>query len=149
LIEVGNDLDSGDDLVIQIEKKIREIIDLVDSDRLQNLNFEKEEETLLQKIMDDLRNKDWRLVKKDLTEEENEEAEVLRLELNEIKLIHTKFRELVEMMGRSNLLIPDTEKEFSMYFKEMYKFAIAYEAIMFDLYKKEKMLLEQMEKDLE
>lgn len=123
-------------LDLEIREKIYDIIELIESDRLNDLNFDKEEELFLSKLKKDMRNMDWRLVKRDVTLDIDNQDNMLRCDINEIQETYTKFQELVAMLKESDY--NDT------YFKELYNFAKSYEIILQDMLKKEQILLKQI-----
>lgn len=130
--------DTNDEMGIylKIRDKIEKIMDLVESDRLKDLNFDKEEELFLQKIEEDLKNKNWRLVKRDIDSDIESEDSMLRLDIEEISIIYNEFKELVKIFDGS----PGDAK----YYTILMNFAKAYEKILLDLYEKEKVILQNL-----
>jgi hypothetical protein len=140
------------DLNKRISEKFLEIRDLIESGELCELTILKEENHILSKIKEDMKHRDWRVVKKDIELETKDELKVLRLEEKEIKNLHSKFLDLMKIMKRRNLvsalnedLILQKDKEQYVkleeyYFVQIYKFIGNYERIFRHLWGKELLL---------
>jgi hypothetical protein len=130
----------------EIEEKLNEIIVFIQDDRLKNLNFEKEEELLLKQLEIDIKNKDWKLVKRDITVQEDDESNVLRLEIDDVEKLQLLFKELKELM-QGSALMPQAkeEKEHEHYFFKVYRIVSAYEKIFLELFEKEQEILDKLD----
>jgi len=136
----------------KITEKLIEIRDIVESGSLQDLSIVKEEKHLISQLEEDIRHKDWRAVKRGSDQETVEEEQVLRLELRELKELHSKFAALMSLMNKNKLMVAIKEdaaefkdkSEFlkleEYYFMQIYKFVMAYESIFRHLVQKESML---------
>jgi hypothetical protein len=139
---------------LAIAEKLVEIRDLLESGPLHNLKIRKEEQHLLASLEADLKHRDWRAVKKDIAEEEAEEEKVIRLEAAELKILHTKFTELLALadveLSHLKKHLPresqkdDFEQKEEHYYLQIYKFARAYEEIFRHLLEKEEILLRKL-----
>jgi len=133
----------------QISDKLIEIRDLIESGALSDLRIEKEEEQVLQSLGQDIAHREWRAVKSESIAGFENQKRVLRLEEDELRLLHSKFIELMELMKRSRLIAAleadlteqkqkeDYGKAEEYYFVQIYKFVRAYERIFRHLLKKE------------
>jgi len=128
--------DAPHELIFEVGMVLIEIRDIVES---QNIQILKEETKLLDKLENDVAHRDWRAVKED----EKKEAEIIRLRVEELRTLHSKFIEAMKLMKRSgkidleqNLKRPTKKKDY--YLVELYKFLRAYERIFRHLWMKEK-----------
>ena len=144
------------ELSCEISSQLIEIRDLIESGKLQDLKFVKEEEHILSKLKEDIDHKNWKVVKSDIIQEKKDEKKVLRLEKHELTGLYVRFAKLTKFMKESHLKdvidkdsLSETEKdEFvkkeEYYFLEIYKFAKAYETIFKQLLEKEKHLFKKL-----
>lgn len=141
---IPSDMKEIHTLHTDITNKLIEIRDLVESDRLKDLRLEKEEEAILQRLREDVAHRDWRAVKSDLKAEKEEEEKVLRLEIVELRELHSKFMDLMKLIKRGNISAAD--EEIQHYFMQISTFANAYERIFRQLWKKENILYGKIKK---
>jgi len=140
----------------EILDKIVEIRDFIETETLQDLRIEKEEEDLLEKLEEDVRHRAWRAVKRDIRREKAEEKKAIRLHRDELRAIHIKFLELLILIRKkvrpalkdltTENKKEDFEKREEYYFLQIYKFISAYERIFRHLLKKERILLEKLKR---
>lgn len=138
-------------LEFEMLAKLDEIIGYLESDRLRDINFEKEEEIALNKLEHDIKNKDWRLIKKDIKADIIAEDNILRLEVNEILNIYNMLHALIAVLNQSKLKDAEENeqnKKQIYYFSKLFKLTSAYMDIIKEMYDKEKILLDQVEESL-
>lgn len=136
----------------KIVDKLIEIRDLIESGKFHDLRIIKEENMILSKLKDNIKNREWKAVRRDIDLETREEKQVLRLEKPELKELHSKFIDLMKLMKRSKLIsaieedwnIAKEKEEYDKveeyYFLQIYKFARAYEQVFKHLLEKELIL---------
>ncbi|MFW6283717.1 MAG: hypothetical protein ACOC1P_06745 [Minisyncoccales bacterium] len=138
---VPEDMDRGRELNKKIKNEIVELCDVIMTDRLSDLDIEKEDELILRKLNRDVKNKRWKIVKKDFDDEKRIEGETIRLENSELKELRKRFLELIENIANSNLA-NQINSEKNGYFVKLFQFIKSYEKIINDLIKKEDLLIE-------
>ncbi len=136
----------------QISAKLIEIRDLIESGALSDLRIEKEEEQVLQSLGQEIAHREWRAVKSESIAGFEDQKRVLRLQQDELRLLHSKFIDLMKLMKRSRLIAAvesdlteqkqkeDYKKVEEYYLVQIYNFVRAYERIFRHLLKKEMMI---------
>lgn len=128
---------------------MQELVDITNDERLKELHLVKEEQHHIDKLSDDTKHKHWRAVRK-------LEKKSLRVEHHELKLLHTKFGMVMDIIKSYDIAVDkdlptpedkhkyvELEQKIHYYFIQTYKFAKAYEKIFRDLYNKEKKLFKK------
>jgi len=160
-------------LTRKISLKLIEIRDIVQSGGYKDIIIEQEEEDLINKLEEEVghrnwkarRNKPrWRQYKRQYIRNfiliiSRKQGKVLRLELHELKELHSKFQSLAKLMRRKkvsseinkDLTTPKQKEQYEnlldYYFVQIYKFAITYQRIFSHLWQKERILSEKLKKD--
>jgi len=149
------------ELNLEVGILLGEIVELIESGRLRDLKFEREEDQILQKLATDVKHREWRAVKTDVDLESKEEELVLRLQIHELREIRSKFTELKRLMRRSNLQSvlnkaissekqkEEFERKEEYYLFHIYKIISTYERIFRHLWDKERKLSAKLSKDSE
>jgi hypothetical protein len=129
----------------EIAEEIEEIHNLITQDETREIHLKKEEEKILKKVSKG-KHRAWRIIEK-------KEKESIRLHISEINKLHSKFKDLANLMKESKLIKAineDTSSEKAVeeyknkeeyYFLHIYKCARAYEHILKGLLAKEKSLV--------
>lgn len=128
-----------------VMESLIEIRDILTSGELQDLKFVKEEKSLFNQIKLDIAHKYWRAVKTDISTAKDKEKRVIKLEKNELKNLHSKFKALIKIMKNSKLMkfnITSLDKSahkdlINYYFLQIFLFAQHYEHVFKHLLKKE------------
>ena len=156
-------------LTRKISLKLIEIRDIVESGGYKDTIIEQEEEDLINKLEEEVGHRNWKARRKKprwrqyirnfLLIISRKQGKVLRLELHELKELHSKFQALAKLMRRKkvsseinkDLTSPKQKKEYldlvEYYFVQIYKFAIAYQRIFSHLWQKERILSAKVERD--
>jgi hypothetical protein len=145
------DEEDNDEIDIMISDKLDEIVSLLENDEMKDLNFEKEEEIHLNKLKRFIKNHNWKLVRKHIDEEESKGESILKMELVDLRTLHNKLAQLLNLMRKSrhfDSIDKEEKDEQEYYFSETYKFVRVYEAILGELYQKEKELTDKIEEHL-
>lgn len=133
----------------EVARRLVEIGKMVESCMLKDLEILAEEKEVLTRLQTDAKHKKWRAVKRDLRQEAADERKVIRLELRELKKLHSKFRGLKRVMDRHALIAainadltdPKQKEEYQRleeyYFWKIYKFIRIYEDVFKHLLEKE------------
>ena len=121
-----------------------EIKDVIESDESKELKFEQEEKRLLAIFEYASQHKNWRLVRKIISAEEKLESSVERLQEEELKGLHSKFRRIKRLTNRINL--GNIDEKVRHYLIRLIKLLSAYERILWHLLKKEKILKKKLRK---
>jgi len=122
------------DFILLLIEKISEITDLIESDRLKDMQFVKEEEAIAEKLEEDIKHRDWRAVRIDIALEKREEKKVVRLEERELKEIHSKLLEILVLVKQRKIKDPQLEH----YISQLESIFKTYEEILRNLIEKEK-----------
>ena len=130
-----------------ITKKLLEIRNFVE-ENLQNLEVLNENKQTLELLEESVEHRDWKAVKTGMEDGQK----IKRLNIDELKELHSKLIDLMKITKRSNLIKalnddltdPKEKKEYEKleeyYFVQLYKFARAYERIFRHLWRKERRL---------
>lgn len=93
------------ELNVEIGDRLAKIRDFIEEKMHVEIKFLKEEEHILKKLKKDVKHRKWRAVKKDIALEKKEEKRVLRLEIDELKELHSKFEELLQLTTYTTLVL--------------------------------------------
>ena len=136
-----------------------EITDLVTSGRLHELKIVEEEDRIKARLASDVNHKNWRAVRLNIDLETKKEKEVIRLEEHELKNLHSKFHNFMNLMKESSLnsvlnedqINPKDKKDYvkleEYYFVQIHKFLKTYEQIFRHLLEKEILLSKTLRGD--
>ncbi|MBR9702537.1 hypothetical protein GOV10_00740 [Candidatus Woesearchaeota archaeon] len=133
----------------QITDKLLEIQDLVESGKLQGLRIIREEQEDIKHLTEEIKHREWKLVRASVIKGATDEEAFLNLEHHEIKKLHKLFHNLVELMKESEHMPPPSEeyeKTEDRLFHETHKFCRAYERIFRHLMHKEKKMVRKTKK---
>jgi len=135
-----------------ITEKLVEIRDTIETGRMKDLQFVKEEKAIAAKLQQDVKHRDWVAVRRDTDAKDQEEKKVVRLRFEELKALHRLFQELLHMIDKHSIMqaiekdvhTPKEKAQYAKleeyYFLQIYKFILAYERILHHLWEKEVML---------
>ncbi|NQV09073.1 hypothetical protein HQ529_04440 [Candidatus Woesearchaeota archaeon] len=141
-------------LNIEVGVKLSEMRDYIEQEMKIEIKFLKEERKTIKELERHIEHRKWKAVRKDINVEEELEEHVLRLQVHELKVLHSKFTELMKLMIDSKVFstkeedvkqrkrMGKYEREEEYYLTELYKFLRAYEKIFRHLWRKERHLLE-------
>ncbi len=133
--------------------KVLEMRELIETSSLHELSLVKEEQHLLQHLEDDVKHRDWAAIK---TPALKDEKKALRLELHELKGIHSGFKDIIDLLQKSKVKQAidadisnpkqkeDYEQQAHYYFVQIHRFASTYERIFRHLIEKEKILFKKL-----
>ena len=134
-------------LITRIIEILLEIRESIETEEFKELRFKREETGLLQKLEEKVAHREWKLVKGYIELETNLEREIMRLQINEIKVLHSKFISLAKLIKEAEKIIKSKEgyERVGYYLRQLYRIINAYERIVRHLWKKERIIKKKLE----
>ena len=142
-----------------IAMTLLEIRERVESDNLKESRFEQESIFFKKRLQSDVKHRNWYAAKNDMTKEQHSQENALRLEIHELRFLHSRFLHLKKLMSQKSFraaidhdLIGKQKEEFEQiehyYFLKLFQFCSTYEKIFRDLLQKEVKLSRQLKGEL-
>lgn len=126
----------------EISHLLSEIKDIIESDETKEIKFKQEEERILDILEYAEEHRNWILVRQIKDVEKSLESNVIRLEKEELRELHAKFKKIKRFI--QNLDINKTDQKVRYYLTKLIKILNAYERIFWHLLRKEQVIKKKL-----